>query len=1077
MPPVFGHALREAVGRSSDGRFEVADESRVISLTYADAFFEAGKILAGLRSLGCRPGHRLILDASDVSSFIPTMWASLAGGMVAAPIKPTLWNSAGEGEFHERLAGLVQALEDPIVVCADERLFRCGTCRLSSYELLRSSAESEEFEPVQSEGSAALILTSGTTGRFQLVSLSASAVMHRWWPSGAAISAQSSLLSWMPLDHVMGLSFASPNHNLKVHLSAESFLRSPTRWLELLAGKRITHATMTNFGMRLIVDAAGSRNDWDLSHLKMVGVGAETISPNVCANFVELLRRLGAANVVTPGYGLSECGPLAGGRPYVGVPPGIEDIAPLPIDGPTPGHSIRIVDEEGRLCQEGEIGEIEACGPTMTSGYYGDPAANERLFTPDGWIRTGDLGRLDGGCLTVFGRKKEVLVINARKFGIAEIEEAIQKVPGVAAAYVASLDPESRGGRRVAVAYVSSSPSPALEALMRKAVVDNFGFGFALCHNIDPDAVPRTANGKLQRYKLAEILASAQSIAIAKKPDLGADPESKVRSILSRFLGGIVPAPEDSFFDLGGDSLSAVLASAAIEKELATSLSPVEFTINPTAKAISRHISEGRAQGSRVSVVCAQRGLRANNAIFLAPGLYGNNGYAVELAEALGDDLGVMTFHLRSYTDESRFESVSVLGRECALAMQSIQPTGPYFIAGYSFGGLVAYEIARHLRSVGASVGMLAIIDQLAPVHLRRHASAGTSPSGSISQHHRFLAASYVPVASDVRVQYFRAQHSPHACLSDLSGGWSYLASGGVDCYEASGEHATIFGYSCDTLAKAILGIMDGVHDGIYIETQDIPTECRSLVAKASGAFIRGDVAEESARLRDAIRIDPDLPYWVYARLTEALLSAKHLDAAITTYTATLQRDARPLATQSRFIKELLDNCLIDLALSALEAANRTQVDSVASAYTKARILFAFREWDALLNCIRSGIAIFPEGLEMRTWLVRVLTSLGRRNEALIELNSALVSRSGDEILWRHLGNAALRLNDISLAMLCLKRSDEINPGDSVTLTTLAKIARFRGDVPASTHYEQRARDLEAERQTEPEAKGARQER
>jgi len=114
--------------------------------------FRSGENPGRPEELGLPPGASTDPRRERRLELHPTMWASLAGGMVAAPIKPTLWNSAGEGEFHERLAGLVQALEDPIVVCADERLFRCGTCRLSSYELLRSSAESEEFEPVQSEG-------------------------------------------------------------------------------------------------------------------------------------------------------------------------------------------------------------------------------------------------------------------------------------------------------------------------------------------------------------------------------------------------------------------------------------------------------------------------------------------------------------------------------------------------------------------------------------------------------------------------------------------------------------------------------------------------------------------------------------------------------------------------------------------------------------------------------------------------------------------------------------------------------------------------------------------------------------
>jgi len=154
----------------------------------------------------------------------------------------------------------------------------------------------------------------------------------------------------------------------------------------------------------------------------------------------------------------------------------------------------------------------------------------------------------------------------------------------------------------------------------------------------------------------------------------------------------------------------------------------------------------------------------------------------------------------------------------------------------------------------------------------RRHASAELA-SGSISQHHRFLAASYVPVASDVRVQYFRAQHSlTRACpisprLELSCERWRGLLRG----VRRTCHHFRLF---LRYASKSNPGIMDGVHDGIYIETQDIPTNAAAWLQKRVEPSFEATFAEESARLRDAIRIDPDLPYWVYARLTEALLSA-----------------------------------------------------------------------------------------------------------------------------------------------------------------------------------------------------------
>ena len=86
------------------------------------------------------------------------------------------------------------------------------------------------------------------------------------------------------------------------------------------------------------------------------------------------------------------------------------------LDRPTAGHAVRIVGEDGEILNEDCVGAIEVRGPTMASGYIGDPAETGRLFTSDGWLRTGDLGVLNDGRLAVIGREKELIVVNARKY-------------------------------------------------------------------------------------------------------------------------------------------------------------------------------------------------------------------------------------------------------------------------------------------------------------------------------------------------------------------------------------------------------------------------------------------------------------------------------------------------------------------------------------------------------------------------------------------------------------------------------------------------------------------------------------
>lgn len=187
-----------------------------------------------------------------------------------------------------------------------------------------------------------------------------------------------------------------------------------------------------------------ARGDHDLSTLRVAVTGAADIP-------VELIGRVDAelpfASIVT-GYGLTEAGTASATAPEDDA----ETVATT-VGRPRPGFELRITDTEGRDLPTGEAGEIVLRGPTVMAGYLDDPEATAQTLSPDGWLRTGDLGVVDDrGCLRIVGRIKDMFIVGGFNAYPAEIENALLRHPDVAQAAVIGIPDERLG--EVGMAFV-----------------------------------------------------------------------------------------------------------------------------------------------------------------------------------------------------------------------------------------------------------------------------------------------------------------------------------------------------------------------------------------------------------------------------------------------------------------------------------------------------------------------------------------------------------------------------------------------------------------------------------------------
>ena len=253
---------------------------------------------------------------------------------------------------------------------------------------------------------------------------------------------------------------------------------------------------------------------------------------------------------------------------------------------------LKIVDDDGRECPSDTPGEIVIKSRYLAAGYWRDDKLTDERFTAapegDGYriFRTRDLGRLDAqGNLTILGRIDDVVKIGGLRVDIGEIEGALSRLPGVASGAVCAF--EIRTGQTQLVAYVVCRPDAASPRDFRRRLRTVLPRHMVPHLFVFLDAMPLAPTGKIDRAKLRQILPQRAAGA-------GHAPRTETERLLGRFwqealeIDGV--SADDDFFDLGGNSLAAVVIVARIHAATGVGLDLEAFTNHPTLGELAAHV-------------------------------------------------------------------------------------------------------------------------------------------------------------------------------------------------------------------------------------------------------------------------------------------------------------------------------------------------------------------------------------------------------------------------------------------------------------------------------------------------------
>ncbi|MBN3873213.1 non-ribosomal peptide synthetase [Nostoc sp. JL33] len=395
-----------------------------------------------------------------------------------------------------------------------------------------------------------------------------------------------------------------------------------------------------------------------------------------------------------------------------------------PIGRPIANTQIYILDKHLQPLPIGVSGELYIGGEGLAQGYINRPELTTEKFIPNLFsdkkgarlYKTGDLARYrTDGNIEFLGRIDNQVKIRGFRIELSEIETVLSQHKSVQKAVV--IVKENVSGDKYLVAYIvpniQTQNFPSVLRIFLKEKLPEYMVPKAF---VVLDSLPLTTSGKVDRLALTE-LDSPASRFIDKAFIAPRTPtESTLAKIWAEVLNVERVGIYDNFFDLGGDSLLTVRLLKQIHKQFERELPLSTLFLNPTIESLATSLSS-ETDSLAWSPLVPIQSAGSNPAFFCVHPIFGVVFPYYELADQLGKNqpfYGLQPIGLDGKTSPlTRIEDMAAHYIE---ALRTVQPKGPYFLGGWSFGGWVAFEMAQQLQKSGEEVALLAVLDTLAPI-------------------------------------------------------------------------------------------------------------------------------------------------------------------------------------------------------------------------------------------------------------------------------------------------------------------------------------------------------------------------
>ncbi len=400
------------------------------------------------------------------------------------------------------------------------------------------------------------------------------------------------------------------------------------------------------------------------------------------------------------------------------IPKGAERIPP--IGCPLSNTQCFVLDSHLQIVPKGVPGELYLGGEGLARGYLNRPdltaskfIANPFSETTDRLYKTGDLVRyLDDGKLEYLGRLDHQVKIRGFRIELGEIEATLNKYPHVETAILVVR--EDNGDKRL-VAYLVSNQQPVPSINQLRAFLGNYIPEYMIPSNfVFLEKLPLTPNGKVDRRALPAPEKNAldtNNSLVAPRDNW----EMKLLKIWQKILNTDSIGVKDDFFELGGHSLLAVSLMAEIKQQFGQTLPLTMLFQKNTIEQLARVLRHQKIDISLSPLVKLQAGSSSKSFFCIHP-VGGNVLSYLNLANSLGSDFGVYGLQAQGLDGKKPpLTRIEDMATDYLKAVCTVQSSGPYFLGGWSMGGVIALEMAIQLQQQGEKVALLALMDSWIP--------------------------------------------------------------------------------------------------------------------------------------------------------------------------------------------------------------------------------------------------------------------------------------------------------------------------------------------------------------------------
>ncbi|MFJ6194943.1 amino acid adenylation domain-containing protein [Micromonospora sp. NPDC092111] len=408
-------------------------------------------------------------------------------------------------------------------------------------------------------------------------------------------------------------------------------------------------------------------------------------------------------------------------EPGAVLPPG-----PLPIGGPLANTRLYVLDARLRPVPPGVPGELYVAGGGLARGYLARPGQTAGKFVADPFgppgtrmYRTGDIVRwTDDGELMFLRRVDDQVKLRGFRIELGEIEAVLAARDDVARCVV--IVREDRPGDQRLVGYVVPAPGRLPRpAELRAAVAAALPEYLVPAAVVTVDELPLTPNGKLNRAALPVPDAVASGAGANRRA-----PRSHRERVLCGLFAEVLGVPEvgidDGFFDLGGHSLLATRLISRVRVTFEVDLALRTLFEAPTVAELADRLDTADDGRTAFEVLLPLRRHGARPPLFC---VHPASGFGWSYSGLMGHLTDRPIYGLQSRGLAGRAElpgSVAEIADDYLARIREIQPAGPYHLLGWSFGGLIAYEVAARLRADGEQVALLALLDSFPKTEAER---------------------------------------------------------------------------------------------------------------------------------------------------------------------------------------------------------------------------------------------------------------------------------------------------------------------------------------------------------------------